>query len=183
MKNPRVTCKNIEAFSAIYIYIFLFGYSLYNYVQNSEKIQKLLNIIKSSRHDIIEARTLMFLGNIYELFVVINYKFKLNEKGETDRFIEALPELNTSLINLITEIKSKLIFDAEKKETEIDIKTIKNLIPKLKELLEKKNPKAKALIKELEKAGLAGEIFDEIKKKLSKYDFNVALLLIDKLSI
>ena len=71
----------------------------------------------------------------------------------------------------------------KKKETEIDIKTIKNLIPKLKELLEKKNPKAKALIKELEKAGLAGEIFDEIKKKLSKYDFNVALLLIDKLSI
>ncbi|MBT3206997.1 MAG: PAS domain S-box protein [Bacteroidetes bacterium] len=124
-------------------------------------------------------------GNIgaTDLHNFVNRIEELNEKGETDRFIEALTELNTLLINLITEIKTKLSFDVESKETEIDIKTIKDLIPKLKELLEKKNPKAKIIIQELEKAGLAGTEFNILVKSIQKYDFRKAITTLNNIII
>ena len=67
------------------------------------------------------------------------------------------------------------------KSQELNIEQVKELIPKLKELLIAKNPKSKILIQELEEAGLKGNEFDEMKTKLSKYDFKNALTIAEEI--
>ena len=96
---------------------------------------------------------------------------------------DGLNKLDTELNELFENISSKLDFGAKTDIQEIDTELVKELLPKLKELLIAKSPKAKALINELEEAGLAGSEFDEMKSKLSKYDFNGALQLLSKISL
>lgn len=72
--------------------------------------------------------------------------------------------------------------DEKKEKVAIDKDKIKELLPQLKELIEKKSPKVKVLIKGLEDVGLSGELFDELKKKLSKYDFKGALILLEEIA-
>lgn len=72
--------------------------------------------------------------------------------------------------------------DEKKEKVAIDEDKIKELLPQLKELIEKKSPKVKVLIKGLEDVGLSGELFDELKKKLSKYDFKGALILLEEIA-
>lgn len=93
-----------------------------------------------------------------------------------------LNELDAELKELFENISSKLDFGARAESKELNIEKVKELLPRLKQLLTEKSPKAKGLIKELEEAGLSGDLFDELKKKLSKYDFKGALILLEEIA-
>ena len=96
---------------------------------------------------------------------------------------DGLNKLNVELNKLFENISSQLDFGKKTESHELNISLIKEIIPELKQLLSKKSPKAKALIKELEEAGLSGEKFEEMVSKLNKYDFKGALQLLDELLV
>jgi len=85
------------------------------------------------------------------------------------------------LKELFENIASKLDFGTKAENHELNKERVKELIPKLKQLLSDKSPKTKAVIKELEEAGLKGNEFDKMKKKLSTYDFKGALVLLEEI--
>lgn len=93
-----------------------------------------------------------------------------------------LNKLDAELKELFESISSKLDFGARAESKELNIEKVKELLPKLKELLIAKSPKAKVVIKELEDAGLKGDDFDELKNKFSKYDFKGALILLEEIA-
>lgn len=106
----------------------------------------------------------------------------IHEKN-SKKIEDGLNELDAELKELFGNISMNLDFAIKSEDVAFDSKLIKELIPKLKQLLEDKSSKAKAVIKELEEAGLSGEKFNEMKSKLNKYDFKGTLQLLDKLSI
>lgn len=95
---------------------------------------------------------------------------------------DGLNKLDAELNKLFENISSKLDFGVKVNNLELNTELVNELIPKLKQLLTAKSPKAKVVIKELEEAGLSGELFDEMKSKLSKYDFKGALVLLDEIA-
>jgi len=92
-----------------------------------------------------------------------------------------LYELEIELKELFDNISNQLDFNKETVNKELNIELVNEIIPNLKQLLEEKKPKAKVLVKELEEAGLSGDLFDEMKIKLNKYDFKNALALLNKI--
>lgn len=102
---------------------------------------------------------------------------KNDEKAKT-----GLARLNEKIQELIHAINDALGTDEKKDKVAIDEAKVKELLPQLKDLTEKKSPKAKVLIKELEEAGLSGDLFNEMKSKLSKYDFKGALILLEEIT-
>lgn len=109
---------------------------------------------------------------------------------EVEEYIEAkndekvktgLPRLDERIQELIHAINESLGSYKEKEAVSFDEVKVQELLPELKDLIEKKSPKAKGLLKELEEAGLSGDLFDELKIKLSKYDFKAALIMLEKI--
>jgi len=98
-------------------------------------------------------------------------------KIETD-----LNKLDIELKELFTNISSQMSFETKVESKELNVERVKDLLPKLKELLTAKSPKAKLLIKELEEAGFTGDEFDTMKSKLSKYDFKNAIIILEKIN-
>jgi len=96
---------------------------------------------------------------------------------------EGLNKLDAELKGLFENISANLNFSKKTKSQELNIELVKELIPKLKILLKEKSPKAKALIEDLEIAGLKGEEFNDIVNKINKYDFKGAIKILDSLSI
>ncbi len=94
---------------------------------------------------------------------------------------EELTKLDTELKELFANISLQLDIGEKTVTTELNITLVKEIIPKLKKLLIAKSPKAKALIKELEKAGISGDLFYEMKTKLNKYDFKNAIVLLTEI--
>ncbi|MFK5854736.1 MAG: response regulator [Bacteroidota bacterium] len=117
----------------------------------------------------------------------LNEKIKLVEANiiekDSKNTENGLNKLDVELKQLFEDISSRLDFGSKSKSKELNIELVKEIIPKLKQLLTKKSPKAKVLIKELEEAGLSGDLFNEMKNKLNKYDFKGALRLLDKLAL
>lgn len=105
----------------------------------------------------------------------------IHEKNGTQLELD-LSKLEAELKQLFLNISSKLDLEANTESQKLNNELIKDLIPKLKDLLEAKSPKSKVLLKELEEAGLTGELYDELKSKVSKYDLKGALLLLDKIA-
>jgi len=106
----------------------------------------------------------------------------INEK-DSKKIEDELNKLDVELKELFGNISSQLDFASKSESQELNIDLVKEIIPKLKQLLIKKSPKAKVLTKELEEAGLSGEKFEEMVIKLNKYDFKGALQLLDELSM
>ncbi|RKX84399.1 MAG: hybrid sensor histidine kinase/response regulator [Spirochaetes bacterium] len=94
---------------------------------------------------------------------------------------EELIKLDAELKELFENISPQLDVAEKTVTNELNIKLVKEIIPNLKQLLEKKNPKAKVLVKELEDAGLSGDLFNELRNKLNKYDFKNATKILDKI--
>ncbi len=93
--------------------------------------------------------------------------------------IEAgLNELDVDLKELFENISNQLDFGIKADIQELNVDRVKEIIPKLKEMLIAKSPKAKAVVKELQEAGLSGELFDDMAIKLNKYDFKNALIIL-----
>lgn len=94
-----------------------------------------------------------------------------------------LNNLEVELKELFENISSQLNFGKKEDVLSVNAELIKETLPRLKELVLSKTPKAKILVKELEEAGLSGDLFDEMKSKLSKYDFKGALILLEEIEI
>lgn len=92
-----------------------------------------------------------------------------------------LNKLDSELKELFGDISSQLDFGSKSESQDLNIELVKEIIPKFKLLLTKKSPKAKISIKELEEAGLSGDLFDKMKSKLNKYDFKNAFKLINEI--
>jgi hypothetical protein len=95
---------------------------------------------------------------------------------------DGLNKLDSELKELFGNILVNLDFGVKTENQELNVELVKEMIPKLMQLLLEKSPKAKRLIKELEEAGLSGELFNKMKSKLSKYDFKSALLLLEEIA-
>ena len=95
-----------------------------------------------------------------------------------DQFEKEMLLLEKELKVLLGNISLKLDYGDEAEAKPLNIDIVKELLAQLKQLLEAKNPKAKALIKALEEAGLSGDKFDELKSNLNKYDFKNALRIL-----
>ena len=105
------------------------------------------------------------------------------EGKDEEKIQEILNKLEIELKQLFGDIASRLDFGAKSKSKELNIELVKEIIPKLKQLLTKKSPKAKVLIKELEEAGLSGDKFEQMASKLNKYDFKGALQSLEELLV
>lgn len=92
-----------------------------------------------------------------------------------------LNKLEVELKELFDNISVNLDFEVKSYDLGLDSELIKELIPKVKQQLKDKNPKAKVLIKDLEEAGMSGDLFEEMKSKLSKYDFKSALIVLEEI--
>lgn len=90
-------------------------------------------------------------------------------------------EVHAKEVDLLTKDRELQALEVKKKIVNLDTERIKDAIPLLKELILSKTPKTKGLVEELEGAGLSGDLFDEMKSKLSKYDFKGALILLEKI--
>ena len=99
----------------------------------------------------------------------------------TAQFDKDMKVLEKELINMFSNISSNLDFETNAANKPLNIVLVKELLPQLRKQLEAKSPKAKALIKELEEAGLSGDNFDEMVNKLNKYDFKSAILLLNEI--
>lgn len=71
------------------------------------------------------------------------------------------------LKELFENISSKLDIGSKAENQELNLELVKELIPKLKQLLEEKSPESKEIIKQLEKAGLNNVAFDMIKRAVA----------------
>lgn len=90
-----------------------------------------------------------------------------------------MKSLENKLNELLSNIETKLKLKNKPETHSLNNDRIKELLPKLKQLLKSKSPKAKALIKELNEAGLSGNEFDLMVKELNKYDFKNALKILE----
>lgn len=99
---------------------------------------------------------------------------------DTAQFEMEIEILEKELNILFGNISAQLDFGASTADKPLNKDLVKELLPQLKEQLEAKSPVAKALIKELEEAGLSGKEFTEIKTAIGKYNFKKAIeLLVD----
>ncbi len=103
--------------------------------------------------------------------------------SETDKFVVNFPKLDTKLVNLLMEIHDKLIQGNFVEMKEVDKTKIKELLPQLEELLKKKSPKARGLIKDIEKAGMSGPDFDKLVKSINSYKFKDAIEAFNNISL
>ena len=99
----------------------------------------------------------------------------MNEDFEN--FVKALPELDAKLKTLFKAIKAEIIVEDDNVTIEVDEGKIKELIAKLEILLKNKNPKARDVIAELEKAGYKNDDFERLKRAVSRYDFKSAIAI------
>ena len=84
-------------------------------------------------------------------------------------------------MELFDNISSQLDLETITINQTLNIERVKEIIPGFRQLLISKNPEAKAMLKELEGAGLSGESFDEIVIIINKYDFKNAIKILDKI--
>jgi PAS domain S-box-containing protein len=101
---------------------------------------------------------------------------QLIKSEEIERAGDQLKILDEKVASLIGEIlQCKEEGPKTEEKVTIDKEEVGQLLPELKELLEKKNPKAKMHIRQLEKAGLDTKLFTVLKNAVNKYDFKCAL--------
>jgi len=100
---------------------------------------------------------------------------------DISKFETEIAIFEKELSELFNHISSKLEFETQTKNHSLNKELVKKIIPKLKQLLQEKNPKAKNLLKDLNAAGLSGDSFDELKNKITKYDFKNAILCLNKI--
>ena len=104
----------------------------------------------------------------------------IHEK-DSGKIEKGLNKLDAELKELFGNISVNLDFSKKPESQELNIEFVNEIIPNLKQLLEEKKPKAKVLVKELEEAGLSGDLFDEMNTKLNKYDFKNAIVLLNEI--
>jgi len=104
------------------------------------------------------------------------------KENDSAKIEDRLNELDKELKELFGNILNNLNFGEKEERKELNTVLVKELVPKLRELLIAKSPKAKGLVKDLEQAGLSGDLFEDIKSKLNKYDFKNALLILERIS-
>jgi CheY-like chemotaxis protein len=102
------------------------------------------------------------------------------EKNSKQSKIE-IGKLEEELMELFDNISSQLDLETITINQTLNIERVKEIIPGFRQLLISKNPEAKAMLKELEGAGLSGESFDEIVIIINKYDFKNAIKILDKI--
>lgn len=100
---------------------------------------------------------------------------------DSHRFEEEIVNLEEELIELFDNISSQLDFGPKIVRQTLNIEQIREIIPNFRQLLMSKNPDAKAMLKELEAAGLSGELFDEIVININKYDFKNAIIILENI--
>jgi len=103
------------------------------------------------------------------------------EERDHKKFIEEIKKLDAAMQELFSNITAKLDFSVKIKTGSINIELLKKIIPNFKQCLKENNPNAKALLKDMESAGLFGAVFDELVNKTNKYDFENAIILTDKI--
>ncbi|MFK5854737.1 MAG: tetratricopeptide repeat protein [Bacteroidota bacterium] len=138
---------------------------------DQETAQRLIHTLKGVSGN-IGADSLHEIAKIVEV--------SIHEK-DSKKIEDGINKLDVELKELFENISAKLNFDKKTVTKELNIKLVKEIIPNLTQLLEEKKPKAKVLVKELEEAGLSGDLFEEMKTKLNKYDFKNALALLNKI--
>lgn len=156
------------------------------YVNNQNIINELKAILEKGEQETAERliHTLKGVsGNIgadslHELTKIVEES--IHEK-DSAKIEDGLNKLDSELKELFGDISSQLDFGSKSESQDLNIELVKEIIPKFKLLLTKKSPKAKISIKELEEAGLSGDLFDEMKSKLNKYDFKNAFKLINEI--
>lgn len=156
------------------------------YVNNQNIINELKAILEKGEQETAERliHTLKGVsGNIgadslHELTKIVEES--IHEK-DSAKIEDGLNKLDSELKELFGDISSQLDFGSKSESQDLNIELVKEIIPKFKLLLTKKSPKAKISIKELEEAGLSGDLFDEMKTKLNKYDFKNAFKLINEI--
>lgn len=94
---------------------------------------------------------------------------------------EGLIKLDLLIQQLIKSITTALGQKDEKQIANMDLEKIKGLIPQLHEFLIKKNPKARAIVKQLKEAGLESNEFKLMTNKLNGYDFKGALKVFEEI--
>ncbi len=127
---------------------------------------------------------------IHELSKTIEHNIENKIDNEVAK---GMPKLDNMIQALIKDIVTSLELDKEKADIESsssaealedkkDEEKIKELLPQLSELLVQKKPAARKIIEELQNAGMKGELFDEIKTAVGKYNFKKAMELMNKLN-
>ncbi len=104
----------------------------------------------------------------------------LLEKNQ-EKFVHEMDKLEAEINVLLESISAKLAFGNKAKKQPLNTELVKEIIPDFERLLKGKNPKAKALLKDLIDAGLSGDLFDEMVTKLNKYDFKNAMKILNKI--
>ena len=100
---------------------------------------------------------------------------------QPDKFTVEIQKLNSLLKQLFSNIERNLKFGGEVENIALNKELVKEILPRLKQLLQEKSPNAKALIKDLKEAGLSGENFDELINKVNRYDFKNAIIFLNKI--
>lgn len=157
------------------------------YTNNQNFITEIKGLLKSGDQEAAERFIHTLKGvsgsigadNLNE--TVIQVESYIHEK-DAEKIEVELNNLEVELKELFNNISSQLDFGVKTNNLELNTELVNELIPKLKQLLKAKSPKAKVLIKELEEAGLSGDLFNEMKSKLSKYDFKGALILLEEIT-
>ena len=150
------------------------------YNNNQNVISEIKNLIK--KEDFETAKRVIHTlkgvsGNIGAESV--HEKSKLVEKNiiekNTEKLNKELEELDKDLKNLFRNISEKLKLNKKVENKDLNIELVNELLPELRLFIEKKSPKAKAIVEKLEEAGMAGDDFEEVKKTLNKYNFKAAI--------
>jgi PAS domain S-box-containing protein len=119
-------------------------------------------------------------NSIHELSKVVEQHIVNHKDAEVINKLVVLDQQIQQLINAITE---SLGLKEEKEAVQLDKERLKELIPKLKDMLLAKSPKAKTVIKEIETAGLTGSDFDELTTSINKYNFKKAIEALNRITI
>ena len=156
------------------------------YTNNQNFITEIKAILKKDDYDTADRliHTLKGVsGNIGAESLHENTKLvelSIHEKN-SEKIKAGLIKLDEELKSLFDNISVQLDFGVETETQELNVERVREILPKLKEVLITKSPKAKTLIKKLEEAGLKGDEFNELKMTLSKYDFKNALRILEKI--
>ncbi len=112
---------------------------------------------------------------------------KTVEKNIIEKNFEELNKnivkLDSAMNELISILAKEFDKDSSDSNMHIDKDKLKVLLPKLKLLLDAKNPKAREVIAELDIAGLKNKEFNLLKVAVSKYDFKKAISLFNEIKI
>jgi len=98
-----------------------------------------------------------------------------------DMFKKEIHQLNALLTQLLSNIAIILPKRAKTETIKLNRAAVKEIIPKIRQLLTDNNPNAKAFLRDLREAGLSGDHFEELVGKLNKYDFKNAIITLDKI--